>query len=202
MFLPEIGKTKNDSTLAGALLTPVQQRVLGLLYGQPERRFQTGELIRLAKSGTGAVHRQLGRLAAAGLVSATTVGNQKFYQANRSSPIFVELHGLITKTVGLVEPLRRALAPLRDRIAAAFVYGSVAKRTDRADSDLDLLVLSDSLSHSELYEALAAAERQLHRSIDPTLLTPADWRSKRESARLVRGTRGGTAPPHGVRIGR
>jgi len=174
-----MGRARKQPSLAGALLTPVQQRVLGLLYGQPDRRFQSGELIRLAMSGTGAVHRQLFRLAAAGLVTVTAIGNQKFYQANPASPIFDELTGLIAKTVGVVEPLRRALAPLADEIVAAFVYGSVAKGSDRASSDIDLIVISDSVRHEQLYEAIAPAERALGRPVNPTLITRAAWRSKR-----------------------
>lgn len=112
---------KRRSGLADALLTPVQQRVLGLLFGQPDRTYQSAELIRLARSGTGAVHRQLSRLEAAGLVTATRVGNQKHYQAHRESPVFAELHGLVVNTVGLVEPLRRALASRAEEIQAAFV---------------------------------------------------------------------------------
>jgi predicted nucleotidyltransferase len=181
IFVPIMGRVARQPSLAGALLTPVQMRVLGLLFGQPNRRFQSGEMIRLARSGTGAVHRQLGRLAAAGLVTVTPVGNQKFYQANAASPVFSELHGLIVKTVGVVEPLRRALAPLAEEIHAAFVYGSVAKGTDRADSDIDLLVLSDSLHHDRVYEALAPAERELGRPVNPTLLTRAAWRSRRKA---------------------
>jgi predicted nucleotidyltransferase len=157
-------------------------RVLGLLFGQPDRRFQSAELIRLARSGTGAVHRQLRRLAAVGLVSVSSLGNQKFYQANGASPIYRELHGLISKTVGLVEPLHRALAPFGDRISAAFVYGSVAKGRDRATSDIDLMVLSDSVRHDELYEALGPAERELGRPVNPTLMTRAEWGSKRAVA--------------------
>jgi predicted nucleotidyltransferase len=160
----------------------VQLRVLGLLFGQPDRRFQSGELIRLARSGTGAVHRQLGRLTAVGLVSVTSVGNQKFYQANPSSPVFAELYGLVAKTVGLVEPLRRALAPLADRVSAAFVYGSVARSSDRANSDIDLMVLSDSVRHDELYEALASTESELGRPVHPTLMTLVEWGAKRATA--------------------
>lgn len=167
------------SGLAGALFTPVQQRVLGLLFGQPERRFQSGEIIRLAGSGTGAVHRQLQRLAAAGLVTAVRDGNQKHYQAHRDSPIFSELHGLVVKTAGMVEPLREALAPLADRIQAAFVYGSVAKGSDRAASDLDLLVLSDGLVYPDVYEALQGAEKLLARPVNPTVMKRAEWKKKR-----------------------
>ena len=182
MIVPEMGihvAKAPGSRLARALFTPVQQRVLGLLFGQPERRFQSGEIIRLAGSGTGAVHRQLQRLAAAGLVTAVRDGNQKHYQAQEDSPIFSELHGLVVKTVGIVEPLREALAPLVDRIQAAFVYGSVAKGIDRAASDLDLLVLSDRLAYPDVYESLQAAEKFLARPINPTVMRRAEWHKKR-----------------------
>lgn len=168
-----------DSGLAGALFTPVQQRVLGLLFGQPERRFQSAELIRLADSGTGAVHRQLQRLEASGLVLATHAGNQKYYQADPKSSIFPELRGLIEKTVGIVEPIRAALEPLADRIVAAFVYGSVAKGTERGGSDLDLLVLSDDLAYADIYAALESAEARLARPVNPTVMSRAEWRRKR-----------------------
>jgi predicted nucleotidyltransferase len=183
MILPEMGTSlvQAKSGLASALFTPVQQRVLGLLFGQPERRFQSAEIIRLAASGTGAVHRQLQRLAAAGLVEVTREGQQKYYQARHDTPIFDELRGLITKTSGIVEPLRAALAPLEERIAIAFVFGSLAKGKDRAGSDIDLLVVSDDLSYQEVYPVLETAEAALARKIDPTVLTRAEW--QRKSAR-------------------
>ena len=74
-------------------------------------------------------------------------GNQKHYQANRESPVFAELHGLIVKTVGVAEPLRRALKAQAGEIRAAFVYGSVAKKGDKAGSDIDLMVISDMLRY-------------------------------------------------------
>lgn len=168
------------SGLAGALFTAVQQRVLGLLFGQPERRFQSAELIRLVDSGTGAVHRQLARLASAGLITVTSIGNQRHYQASRHSPVFKELRGLVVKTVGVLEPLRRVLLPFTSRIRAAFVYGSVAGGTDRSGSDIDLMVISDTLDHGELFEALQTAERELARSVNPTVMTRAQWRTKRD----------------------
>jgi hypothetical protein len=164
--------------LADALFPRVQQRVLALLFGQPERSFQSAELIRLAEGGTGAVHRQLARLAEAGLVTVTRHGNQKHYQARRDSPVFPELHGLVVKTVAVVEPLRRALAPVRGEIRAAFVHGSLAAGSDRAGSDLDLIVISDSLRHADLYDLLEPAEREVARPVNPTLFTGAQWRAK------------------------
>lgn len=168
--------------LADALFTPVQQRVLGLLFGQPERRFQSNELIRLAGSGTGAVHRLLTRLAEAGLVTVERVGNQKHYQANGAVPVFAELAGLVRKTVGLAGPLQAALAPLAGEIVAAFVYGSVARGGDHAGSDIDLMVIADTLDYPRLYAALQPAEAGLARTVSPSLMTVDEWRRKRGQA--------------------
>lgn len=186
MIVPNMGKKAGAAEealaltgVAGALFTPVQQRVLGLLFGQPERRYQGNELIRLAGSGTGAVHRVVTRLAEAGLVTVERVGNQKHYQANRDSPVFEELRGLMAKTAGLAIPLQEALAPLAKRIDAAFVYGSVAKGTDRAGSDVDLMVISANLAYGKLYDALQKAEKVLARKVNPNLMTPDEWRKER-----------------------
>lgn len=170
------------TALAEVLFTPVQQRVLGLLFGQPERRFQSAELIRLAGAGTGAVHRLLTRLAATGLLRVETVGNQKFYRANERAPVYAELVGLVRKTTGLAGPLQAALAPLADRITAVFVYGSVAKGSDRAASDIDLMVIADDLDYATLTAALAAAEERLARPVNPNLMSGAEWRRKRAEA--------------------
>ncbi len=186
MIVPNMGKKADVARepvaltrVAGALFTPVQQRVLGLLFGQPQRRYQGNELIRLARSGTGAAHRAVTRLAEVGLVTVERVGNQKHYQANRQSPIFEELHGLMAKTAGLALPLQEALAPLAKKIDAAFVYGSVAKGTDRAGSDVDLMVISRNLAYGKLYEALQKAEKVLARTVNPNLMAPDEWRKER-----------------------
>lgn len=173
------------SGLGRVLFTPVQQRVLGLLFGQPDRRFQSAELIRLAASGTGAVHRLLTRLADSGLITVERVGNQKHYQANRASPVFAELHGLIVKTSGLLAPLRAALARLAYRIRAAFVYGSVAKGTDQAASDVDLMVIADKLDYADVFSALQTVEAELGRTVNPNVMTLAEWRRKRKQAGFV-----------------
>jgi predicted nucleotidyltransferase len=171
--------TQAASGLASALFSPVQMKVLGLLFGQPERSFQSAELIRMADSGTGAVHRQLRRLEDAGWITGTRIGNQKHYQANQACPAFAELSGLIVKTVGLVEPIQRALEPLADRISIAFVYGSIPKGESHADSDIDLMILSDALGLADLYDHLPKAESILRRTINPNLMSSKEWMGKK-----------------------
>ena len=177
--IPKMGIFRAEKIRIQDVLFPrVQQRVLGILFGQPDRKFQGAELIRIVDSGTGAVHRQLTSLAASGLVNVTQVGNQKHYQANPDSPVFEELCGLIRKTVGLREPLRQSLEPWRDQIDVAFVYGSIARGTDTARSDIDLMLMGDNMDYIGVYEAIQNAEAILHRRINPNLSTLSEWRKK------------------------
>lgn len=175
-----IFKVQQRTSLADALFSTIQQRVLAYLFGQPERSFFATELIKLAGGGSGAVQRKLARLADSGLVTVTRVGTQKHYQANPKSPIFAELCAIAQKTVGLAEPLRGALARLAKRITAAFVFGSVAKRSDTATSDIDVFVLSDSVDYADVFAALQSAEARLGRTINPTVYSLANWRKKRK----------------------
>lgn len=174
-------KTQKQTSLADALFSAIQQRVLAYLFGQPERSFFATELIKLVAGGSGAVQRELARLAQSGLVTVTRMGTQKHYQANPKSPIFAELCAITQKTVGLALPLREALAPLASRITAAFVFGSVAKRRDTAASDIDVLVLSNTVDYADIFAALQSVEAKLGRTINPTVYKPTDWRRKRAS---------------------
>ena len=174
--------------LGSALFTGTQQRVLALLFGQPARSFYATELISLAGIGSGAVQRELAKLAGSGLVTVRSVGSQKHYQANAASPIFSELEGIVRKTFGLAEPLRRALAPLINKIDIAFVYGSVAKKTDTAASDIDLMIVSDDLAYADLFAALEAVGAVLGRTVNPTILTREELakRAKAKASFLTR----------------
>jgi predicted nucleotidyltransferase len=162
---------EHTTSLADALFSSTQQRILGYLFGQPERSFFANELIGLVGAGSGAVQRELKRLAESGLVAVSRRGNQKHYQANPNSPVFSELCGITQKTFGLAGPLREALAPLAEKIHAAFVYGSVAKKIDTASSDIDVMVVSDSLGYADLFGTLEGVGHRLGRPVNPTIYT-------------------------------
>jgi len=193
MVIPILGITKRSGRsrrrgLADALFTKTQQRVLGALFGHPERSFYASELIREAGTGSGAAQRELARLEGSGLLVARRIGHQKHYQANAASPLYSELLNIVLKTVGLAEPLRDALKPLSSAIRAAFVYGSVAKATDQSTSDIDLMIISDSLTYGEVFGGLERVTRALGRKINPTVYTVAEFskRAKTENAFVTR----------------
>lgn len=162
--------------LADALFSRTQQKVLGILFGQPGRSFYTAEIIGLAATGSGTVQRELARLEQAGLVTATRIGNQKHYQANRSSPLYEELASIARKTFAVAEPIRAALKSVWKKLDAAFVYGSVAKRADTAGSDIDLFLLSDELSYADAMRALGTLN--VGREVSPTLFSRAELEEK------------------------
>lgn len=167
-----------ESSLASALFSGVQRRLLALFYGQPERSFYTNELLRLTATGRGGLQRELSRMVTSGLVNATTVGNQKHYQVNRAAPIFNELRGIVLKTFGLADVLRDVLGPLTARIHLAFIFGSVAKGSDTASSDIDVLVVSDDITYSDLFNSFSTAEETLGRKVNPTLYGTAEFDRK------------------------
>lgn len=165
--------------LADALFSKTKQRVLGLLFGHPDRSFYVSEIISRARGGTGTVLRELARLEKSGLVSVKQVGNQRHYQANPGSPLFGELCSIVDKTVGVAGPLAAALRPLAPRIAAAFVYGSVARRSDTGRSDIDLMILSDQLTYGDVYPVLEAVGSTLGRPVNPTVYTTSEFGKRR-----------------------
>ena len=183
MIEPNMGKTTTSpssayTSPADALFSGTRQRLLAWLFGQPHRSFYSNELIGLTQSGSGAVQRELAQLSQSGLVTTRMVGNQRHFQANANAPIYNELCGIVRKTVGLAEPLRQALSPLAQKIDAAFVYGSVATQSDTAASDIDVMVLTSSLTYAEVFESLETAQQTLGRTINPTLISRQQFKKR------------------------
>jgi len=166
------------SGLADALFTQTQQRILGLIFGQSNQDFAVSELITATGSGSGAVQRELAKLTAAGLLTIRRSGNQKRYQANPDAPIYHELVSMIRKTVGLAGPLRDALLPIADDILVAFVYGSVAKQSDTARSDIDLMIVSDTVGYADVMQHLETSHQALGRTINPTIYSRHEWNAR------------------------
>jgi len=156
------------SSLGEALFTKTQQKVLGLLYTRPEQSFYTKQILRLTGMGVATIKRELDRMVATGILSMTKIGNQHHYQANADCPIYHELLGIVKKTFGIVDVLKDVLAPL-EHVDYAFVYGSIAKGSEHAGSDIDLMLVGSELSYSAVMGLLDTAEQQLGRTINPTL---------------------------------
>ena len=166
-------------SIATALFSDSQSRVFQWLFGQPGREFHLSELRRLTGLGSASLQRELNRLSKAGLVRSERVGNLRRFQANPQSPVYGELVGLTRKTLGVEPVLREALLPLAPGLQAAWVYGSVAKQTDTAQSDIDVMLIGENLRLAKVLELLVPLEAQLGRKINPTCYTPAEFQRRR-----------------------
>jgi predicted nucleotidyltransferase len=166
------------------------RRLLGLLLMRPDQDFYVREISRVTGVDVGNTHRTLKRLEQAGLVAGARSGNQVRYKANRASPIFPELQGIVRKTVGLADILREALQPLASRIEFAFVFGSVARGEEGPGSDIDLMVVGDA-SFDEVVGTLFPLHERLGREVNAVVMKRAEFRRRtKESsfvARVIKG---------------
>jgi len=161
-------------TLLGSKL---RAKVLGWLFSHPDERYFVRQLTALVKEDSTNVSRELARLEKTGILVKNTEGKQKYYQANRQSPIFNELHGLILKTVGVADIIKKALAPRIADIKLAFIFGSVAKRAENRFSDIDLLVVGD-ITFGEVVDLISTAEGALNRELNPVVYTLSEFNKR------------------------
>jgi uncharacterized protein len=178
-LVPVVRTSKpNTPTDPGTVLFgSTRRRVLGWLLGHADEAYYLRQIARQTGTSVGAVQRELEQLTAAGLLRRTVDGRQVYFQANRDAPIFPELHGIFTKTAGLVDLLREALAPFRRQVLAAFVFGSAARGELRAESDIDLLIIGE-VAFQDVVQALAKAQDHLGRDINPTVYPADEFRAK------------------------
>lgn len=154
--------------LGNVLFGKAKRAIFSQLFGRPDTRFYVRELARAANVTPSTLSRDLTALASAGVIVRVQEGRQVYYQANPASPVYQELRGLITKTFGIADVLRQMLAPVAERVCVAAVYGSVAKGTHVAKSDVDLLIVGD-IRSAQIADELIKAEEALARSISPTI---------------------------------
>ncbi len=164
--------------LASLLFGNYRGSVLGLLLLHPDQDYHVREIARLTATSAGTLHKELDKLAQAGLLLREKVGNQLRYRANQHNPIFSELASIFRKTSGLADVVREALLPLKEQISAALIFGSVARAEEHASSDVDVLLIG-SLGFADAVRALHPLQSQLQREINPMVMSLPEWQDKR-----------------------
>lgn len=163
--------------LGPLLFSYYRRRVLGLLLLHADASYHVREIARQTGTTAGTLHKELATLARAGILTRTKVGNQLHYSANRACPIFDELSGILRKTSGVAEVLAEALGALADKIEVAYVFGSVARGTESAASDIDVLAIG-AAKLGPVIDALHATQKSLGREVNPRVFSANEWRAK------------------------
>jgi predicted nucleotidyltransferase len=161
--------------LTDLLFGTYRKKVLSLLLLHPNMDYHVRELARQTGTAPGTLHKELARLAAAGLLLRKEQGNQVRYQANQQCPVFPELAGLLRKTTGAAEILTTALTPLQP--ALALIFGSVASGTETASSDVDVLIIAD-VGFADVVAATYPAQAELGREINPVVYSVQEFRRR------------------------
>lgn len=167
------------SVLSSLLFKDYRRRVLSLLFLHPEESFHVREIARLTGTVAGTLHKELAKLAEAGVLVKKAAGNQVRYKANPDCPIIDELTSIIRKTSGIIDVLADALLPLADKISVAFVFGSMAAGKETAGSDVDVLIVGD-VSFSEVVSTLYSTQDVLRREINPKIYSKEEWMQMQE----------------------
>ena len=160
------------------LLPKTRQGILAALFVQPDKPRYVSEIARRMGVPSSSLQRELQDLTKAGILKTYRQGHMAYYQANRDSPVFSDLRGLLLKTAGLVDILADALKPLAVKLRLVFVYGSIASGQEESDSDIDLMVVGK-VPPAELAMPLRQARDLLGREINPTVYTPTEFVKKR-----------------------
>lgn len=167
---------KNGPAL-DSLFPSVRQGVLAATLGRPEKWWYLSELAEFLHTRPSSLQRELSSLEQSGILQRRKDGRRTYFKAEARSPIFRELRSIFEKTVGLIPSLRVALAPFADKIACAFVYGSIARREEHATSDVDLMVIG-TVGLGDLAPSLRKAEKRLGREVNVTNYSVDEFRKK------------------------
>ena len=165
--------------LADLLSSKVKAEVFRLLFGLHQQPLHLRELQRRSGLAVATVQQELHRLRRLGLIESRPDGNRTYFVAREDHPLYAEIRGLVLKTTGLADVLRRVLDRER-RIKVAFVFGSVAQAREQAHSDIDLLFVGD-ISLRETTKLLHGIADQVGREINPKIFTPPEFRRRKRT---------------------
>jgi predicted nucleotidyltransferase len=163
--------------LLSSLCNSTTQYVLNLTYMQPKREWYLSDLASQENVAPSSLQRTLAKLSRAGILRRRKDGNRVYYKADPACPIFHELNGILTKTSGIAEPLRKALIPLSRKINLAFIHGSIAESRERSESDIDIIIVGN-VSNADVAIVLGPLKERLGREINMTRYTLGEFVAK------------------------
>ena len=154
----------------------VRVEILSVFLMNPERELYVREVERLTGEDYKNVSMELRNLEEIGLLSSRNEGNLKYFSLNKGFVIYEELKSIFMKTKGAVGIIREAVSTKR-HIDYAFIYGSFATGEERAESDIDVMVIGG-ISLEEVFALIRGPEEKLSREINVSLYDLQEMRKR------------------------
>ena len=170
---------RGEQNVLPKLFSSTRAELLGLFFNNPDDRFYLREIARHIGKDAAGIKRELDNLVKMGLLAKEKRGVQKYYFANKNSPIFSEMKGLIFKTTGVQGAMKASLSRLKG-VQVAFIYGSYAKGAEKEDSNINLMVIGQA-NITELNDTVMGLEEKLKRDIDYLVFDEQEYRKRKES---------------------
>ncbi len=153
------------SPILDALFPAVRQHILAALFVQPERWWYLSELASHLDTSPSSLQRELASLTEGGILERKQDGRRTYFKAQRSSPVFAEIHLLFIKTAGIVPALQTEIRRFQKEVTWAMIYGSVARCEEHGESDVDLMIVGR-IGTADLLPTLRRLERKFSREIN------------------------------------
>jgi predicted nucleotidyltransferase len=165
--------------LAELLTSKARAEIFRLLFGMNAGELHMREIERRSGLAYATIRQELASLAKLAFVESRRDGNRTYYRANPAHPLYPEIRALVLKTSGLPSLLRERLK--HPGIQMAFVFGSVARGTEKPDSDVDLMVIG-TIGLRQISKLLSGLGATLGREVNPHAMTVDEF-AKRKKAR-------------------
>ncbi len=163
--------------LAEILSSNIRAEIFCHLFSVEKQSLHLREIERRTGFVVGTVQQEINKLLRLDLITRIKDGNRIYYKANTDHPLYPEIRNLVLKTHGLADLLRQALSE-EAKIKIAFVFGSFARKEEKAASDVDLMVIGD-VSLRKLTGLLMGVSARLGREINPYRLTENEFIKRR-----------------------
>lgn len=165
-------KSNGFAFLTALFGSQAKASVICELFGENTDEIYISELVRRSGMAEQGVDQQLRNLLTLELVVTRTDASRRYYRANVNHPAYGALRELATSSVGLVPALRSAVSILG--VECAFIFGSIARGEEHAQSDIDLMVIGY-IPGPDLSGRLRGIMDRFGRELNYCLYTPQEF---------------------------
>jgi len=166
------------SFLSTFLSSNLRAEILRIFFGINNREIHLREIERRTGFAIGSVRSETANLVKIGLLKKRKDGNRVYFKANTAHPLFIDLHNIVLKTSGLVDLFRVALGDIE--IEYAFIFGSIANGTEKAESDVDFFVIGN-VGLRTLSRRLKTVSGEINREINIVTMTKNEFLKKKNN---------------------
>lgn len=161
-----------------SLFSTNQLDILSLLFAHSGEEYYLSEIGEILEKRPGVFQRGINALQKEGIIKSRKKGNQRLFSINTEYALFNEIQSIVNKTCGAEGALRN-FVNAETKISKAIVFGSYAKNALNVNSDIDLLLVTNTENIDDIIiEKLSQIEKKLQREINYKIYVTKEFQRK------------------------